>query len=415
MNREKFAENISHQDCMILQGELLYPLLSEIIEYTPAFSNFKHHLPELSPTNSIETLRKIPLLTKTELLQNSEPYLRGNIDEKLYEAKTGGTLLGEQLTVLRLRSEYEIENEHVAKSWERIGVTLGVDKGVVLSSRVAAKSENGFSYIDDKKVLWLACNVNSEEHWNQILDSIQEYKPKYIRGYGSLISEYFRQLKRNHLSMPSSIIGVVYSSDPMGAKEIQFIRQNFCENIISLYGQTERVTMGVTCEKSDRFHLFPSYGFTELIREDGTVIDAPGEIGEIVGTSLFPRAMSLLRYHTGDLACWAELGTCECGRQMPTLEKIVSRKDILHRKTGASTTLGRLVSYHELMQSLPIGTGIQFRQEKPGFLHAYIQSLIEDTSVFTEILNLLSDDFYMSFEFVEKPILRPNGKRTLIV
>ena len=415
MNREKFTENISHKDCIILQGEILYPLLSEIIEHTPAFSSFKEFLSDLSPFNSIETLRKMPLLTKNEILQNSEPYLRNNIDEKLYEAKTGGTLPEEQLTVLRLKSEYEIENEHVAKSWERIGITLGVDKGVVLSSRVPSKSENGFSYIDRNNMLWLACNVNSEEHWSQILTSIQEYNPKYIRGYGSLVLEYFRQLKQNHLNMPSSITGVAYSSDPMGPKEIQFIRQNFCENIISLYGQTERVTMGVTCEKSDSFHLFPNYGFTELVREDGTVIDAPGEIGEIVGTSLFPRAMSFLRYRTGDLACWSEPGICECGRQMPTLEKIVSRKDILHRKSGASTTLGRLTSYHELMQSLPVGTGIQFRQEKPGFLHAYIQSLVEDDSVFTEILNLLSDDFHISFEFVEKPILRPNGKRTLIV
>jgi phenylacetate-CoA ligase len=400
---------------MILQGELLCPLLSDIIEHTPTFSNFKDFLSNLSPFNSIETLSKMPLLTKNEILQNSEPYLRGNLDEKLYEAKTGGTLPEEQLTVLRLRSEYEIENEHVAKSWERIGITLGIDKGVVLSSRVAAKSENGFSFIDRNNMLWLACNINSEEHWSQILNSIQEYEPKYIRGYGSLVLEYFRQLERNHLNMPPSIIGAAYSSDPMGPMEIQFIRENFCENIISLYGQTERVTMGVTCEKSDRFHLFPKYGFTELIREDGTVIENPGEIGEIVGTSLFPRAMSLLRYRTGDLASWAEPGICECGRQMPTLEKIVSRKETLHRKSGASTTLGRLTSYHKLMRSLPIGTGIQFRQEKPGHLHAYIQSLVEDDSIFSEILDLLSDDFHMSFEFVKKPILRPNGKRTLII
>ena len=415
MNRGKFIENISYKDCKILHGELLYPLLSEIIEHTPAFSSFKEFLSDLSSINSIEVLRKMPLLTKNEILQNPQPFLRNNIDEKLYEAKTGGTLPEEQLTVLRLKSEYEIENEYVAKSWERIGVTLGVDKGVVLSSRIPAKSDNGFSYIDRNNMLWLACNVNSAEHWNQIMHSIEEYEPKYIRGYGSLVLEYFRQLEQTHRSMPLSIVGVAYSSDPMGPMEIEFIRENFCENIISLYGQTERVTMGVTCEKSDRFHLFPKYGFTELIREDGTVIETPGEIGEIVGTSLFPRAMSLLRYRTGDLASWAEPGICECGRQMPTLEKIVSRKEILHRKSGASTTLGRLATYHELMRSLPIGTGIQFRQEKPGYLHAYIQSLVKDGSIFSEILDLLSDDFHMSFEFVEKPILRPNGKRTLIV
>ena len=415
MKDDKFAENLSQKDCIILQGELLEPILSEIIEHTPAYSGFKDQITDISPSNSIEKLRGMPFLTKNELLHNYERYLRDNVDEKLYQAKTGGTLPEEQLTVQRIKSEYAVENEHVGKSWERIGITLGVDKGVVLSARVATKSENGYSYINDQKILWLACNVNSEVHWNQILDSIEEYSPKYIRGYGSLVLEYFRQLKRKHRSMPSSITGVAYSSDPINSNEIEFIRQHFCENIISLYGQTERVTMGVTCEKSDRFHLFPKYGFTELIREDGTVIQHPGEIGEIVGTSLFSRAMSLLRYRTGDLASWAEPGICECGRQMPTLEKIVSRKAILYRKSGSSTTLGRLASYHELMQSLPIGAGIQFRQKEPGYLHAYIQSFVEDYSVFTEIINLLSEDFHMSFEFVKNPILRPNGKRTLIV
>ena len=412
---DSFAENLSKKDCIQLQSELLHPIISEIIEHTPAYSSFKDKIADLSPHNSIEKLRQIPFLTKYQLLEDSELYLRKNIEEKLYQAKTGGTLPGEQLTVSRIKSEYQIENEYVAKSWERINIKLGVDRGVVLSSRVAAKSENNYSYVDANNILWLACNINSREHWNRILESIQEYEPKYIRGYGSLVSEYFRQLEWTNRDMPSSITGVAYSSDPMSPKEIQFIRENFCKNLISLYGQTERVTMGVTCENSDRFHLFPKYAFTELIREDGTVIEAPGEIGEIVGTSLFPRATSLLRYRTGDLASWAESGICECGREMPTLEKIVSRKEILHRKSGASTTLGRLATFHELMHSLPIGTGIQFRQEKPGYLHAYIQSIVQDESIFSEILDLLSDDFHMSFEIVEKPILRSNGKRTLIV
>ena len=56
------------------------------------FSSFKEFLSDLSSINSIEVLRKMPLLTKNEILQNPQPFLRNNIDEMLYEAKTGGTL-----------------------------------------------------------------------------------------------------------------------------------------------------------------------------------------------------------------------------------------------------------------------------------------------------------------------------------
>jgi len=414
MSDYKPIENISSEDCKVLQGELLYPLLSEIIDFTPAFKSFQKHKPSLNQSTSIEILRKFPLLNKNQLITSKEEYIRSNIVGSTFQAKSGGTT-GKPVVIERLRSEYVLEGEFVSVAWNRLGVKLGSDKGVVLSSRLPAKSEDSYSYIDKNRMLWLTCNKNSQDHWNRILNSVKQYQPKYIRGYGSLILEYFRQLERKESTMPTSIIGVAYSSDNLNPREIKFIKQNYCENLISLYGQTERVTMGVTCEKHNKFHLFPNYGFTELIREDGSVIEAPGEIGEVVGTSLFPRAMSLIRYRTGDMASWAEYLICECGRQVPTLENFFSRKKLLICKTGASTTLGRLDSYHRLINSLPIGTSIQFQQTKPGVLHAYIQTRIEDYSIFHDIINMLSNNFEMSFEFIENPILQPNGKRTLII
>ena len=409
------VENVSSDECEILQGKLLQSLLSEIIEYTPAFRDFQKYLPSLNASNSIEILRKFPLLSKNQLMLNPESFKRSNIEEKLYEVKTGGTS-GERLVFERMRSEYAVENEFVSSSWNRLGISLGEDRGVVLSSRIPSKSEDGFSFVDTNNILWLACNSQSVEHWIRIYESINDFQPKYIRGYGSLVAEFFRQLMIQKSTMPASIIGVAYSSDPMNSKEIELIRKNFCENIISLYGQGERVTMGVTCEETGNFHLFPNYGFTELVRDDGTIIDKPGEIGEIVGTSLYPRAMSLLRYRTGDMACWSEHLICECGRQMPTLEKIIGRShEIVITKNGDSISLGRRVSFQQMMQSLPIGTGIQFTQQTSGFLHAFIQSQVEDETQFSASMHCLSQDFHVSFELVENPILHSNGKRTLIV
>ena len=188
-------------------------------------------------------LRRLPLLSKNDLMLNIESFKKSNIQERLYEVKTGGTS-GERLVFERMRSEYKIENKFVSASWSRLGIKLGEDKGVVLSSRVAPRSEDGFSFIDKNNMLWLACNYQSTEHWGRIYEAIVNFQPKYVRGYGSLVSEFFRQLMNQGLSLPKSIIGIAYSSDPMTSQEIKFISENFCNNIISLYGQTERVTMG---------------------------------------------------------------------------------------------------------------------------------------------------------------------------
>ena len=51
-----------------------------------------------------------------------------------------------------------------------------------------------------------------------------------------------------------------------------------------------------------------------------------GAIGRVVATPLFNLAGPLIRYATGD---FAEAGTCECGRTLPTLKRIAPRRDVL--------------------------------------------------------------------------------------
>ena len=38
----------------------------------------------------------------------------------------------------------------------------------------------------------------------------------------------------------------------------------------------------ITCGQGDRFHLLPSYGIAEIVRDDGTLIESPNEVGYVV-------------------------------------------------------------------------------------------------------------------------------------
>ena len=115
MNDFGTVENLSPAECEIFQAKLLHPLISDIIQFTPAFEQFKNYLSIINESNSIEILRRLPLLSKNDLMLNIESFKKSNIQERLYEVKTGGTS-GERLVFERMRSEYKIENKFVAAS-----------------------------------------------------------------------------------------------------------------------------------------------------------------------------------------------------------------------------------------------------------------------------------------------------------
>ena len=69
---EKFNSNPSDLD--YYQRELLVDSLKDIITSTPAYHVYTNFLDGLGHDNSIEMLRKLPTLTKQEVLENSDDY-----------------------------------------------------------------------------------------------------------------------------------------------------------------------------------------------------------------------------------------------------------------------------------------------------------------------------------------------------
>ena len=396
------------------QREQLACSLREIILNTPAYSHYAEMLDGLSPANSIEYLRKLPTLTKQEVLENPENYHRIDLTERQYAVRTGGTS-GEILSFSRIKSEYEIERLHVEYCWSTAGINLAQDKGVVLTARVSKNSQDGVTYVDKNQIMWIGCPERTSEQWMKVYQSFNRYGPKYIRGYGSLVGGFFQFIDENDLEIPKSLEAVYYSSDPMSDSEKELIKSKYCANLLSLYGQTERVVMGITCGQGDRFHLLPSYGITEIVRDDGSLIESPNEVGYVVSTSLYPRSCSLVRYHTGDMGSWAE-GRCECGREGPAISHFLQRRhEIITNKFGESVNIGRRNSFLDFRDSLPIGTSVQFRQREHGHIHVFIQTKKKDFDLFEPAFRHLQKEFNTSFEFVDAPILNKNGKRTLFV
>ncbi len=107
---------------------------------------------------------------------------------------------------------------------------------------------------------------------------------------------------------------------------------------MSWYGHSERAIWAPWCDKEERYHVNPFYGYCEIL--NGTQIVKEGEVGELVGTAFWMFDTPFIRYRTHD---FAEKGPsyCEkCGRQFQLLNYIDGRlSEIIIGKTGRRISL----------------------------------------------------------------------------
>jgi phenylacetate-CoA ligase len=97
------------------------------------------------------------------------------------------------------------------------------------------------------------------------------------------------------------------------------IEAAFGGRAFDLPGLTEIAAWGFECEaRSGLTHVHEDYCYPEVLDEDGRAV-GPGGRGELVLTSLYRKAMPLLRYRTRDIVQRADRA-CPCGRTLVAFE-----------------------------------------------------------------------------------------------
>jgi len=101
-----------------------------------------------------------------------------------------------------------------------------------------------------------------------------------------------------------------------------------------LPGLTEIAAWGFECEaRSGLTHVHEDYVYPEVLDEQGAPVK-PGERGELVFTSLYRKAMPLLRYRTRDVVRLADR-RCPCGRTLVAFEGgVLARLDDMKKVRG---------------------------------------------------------------------------------
>ncbi|WP_394216114.1 hypothetical protein [Brachybacterium vulturis] len=234
-----------------------------------------------------------------------------------------------------------------------------------------------------------------------------------IIGLCSLVENLFRGLQAHEISLPpGSVDAVLGVGEPAPSYLVAATPELTGVELAMRYSSTELGLLGFATGQGRPYHLDTSTFHIEILGQDHDRAAGPGEVGRIVVTDLFNRAMPFLRYDTGDLGRFA---VDERGEHIP--DKLAElhgrRSDNLIGGTAQAPTRASFFKLFMQVDDIHEIRQFQLRQRAIGHftwtLHAERSSAVEE-----RLLHLMDveigDIVDCDFEYVPGIPLSRSGK-----
>ncbi|MDO9039719.1 MAG: phenylacetate--CoA ligase family protein, partial [Lutibacter sp.] len=232
---------------------------------------------------SLEDLKKLPIISKKELL-NDNKEIHSNLKfKKQFQANTSGTS-GESLKFKREESADSFNRASIyrgyswynVKPWELNGYFWGYNfsEMAMLKIRILDSLQNRFRIFNYRK--------ESIDFFVRKLKNA-----KYVHGYASMVYETAKIINSQNLEKPANLKMVKGTSEKIFESYQDEIQKAFGQRMISEYGAAETGIIAFECPKG-KMHL----------NMEGVIVEEIDH--EIVVTNLQMHAFPVIRYRLGD-------------------------------------------------------------------------------------------------------------------
>ncbi len=300
---------------------------------------FEEHKIDISNVKRLEDLKFLPTTCKTDLQNFNMDFLCVPKNKVIDYVTTSGTL-GDPVTFMLTDNDMDRLAYNEAVSFSTAGCTS--DDVIQLMTTIDRRFMAGMAYFLGARKMGAGTirvgNGIPELQWNSIL---KEHPSTCIVVPSFLIklAEFAENQGIDYIN--TSLKRAVCIGEPLRNLDLSpstlttKILQKWPDLALhSTYASTEMQSSFTECEYLCGGHHQPDLIIVELLDEhDNTVL--PGEIGELVITTLGVEGMPLLRFKTGDL-CRAIEEPCKCGRNSLRLSPIVGRKGQMIKYKGTT-------------------------------------------------------------------------------
>lgn len=164
--------------------------------------------------------------------------------------------------------------------------------------------ESGFKKSKFKKFIQNQDVISTQKYDDNTLSKIVEELIKMennttILGYASTLHVVASYMQRNNIKA-TNVSGIISGAEAITSKTRKLVKEQFNCPVVSRYSNQE---MGILAQdnREDEFLLNRASYYFEILDMKSDKPVKLGEMGRIVITDLFNRAMPMIRYDTGDL------------------------------------------------------------------------------------------------------------------
>lgn len=390
------------------QNEQLQKIIQHAYRSVPYYTRlFDEHGIKPEDIRSPEDLPRIPVLTKDLLKKHfDELWSRDFQRDQLADGHTSGTT-GTPMEVLYDPGMMAMTYAALDRQYRWAGAKLerGGDRVAVIRGNIIVpltQKKPPFWRVNYVHQQMLLSNFHmSEENLPAYFEALRRFKPVVLDGYPSSVYVLAKVLLNRNERLP--LKAVLTSSETLFDFQREAMEEAFQCKVFDYYGAAERVVFSAECERHEGHHLFPEYGITEVLGDDGQPLP-DGEEGIMVGTSLQNYGMPMIRYVSNDRTAIKTV-RCGCGRPFAMMEDVTTKaEDLLRLKDGRRISPSVLTHPFKPLNCI---NGSQLVQKaldhllirlipREDFTEAHQTQLIRD------LKDRLGDDMHIDIEFVDE-------------
>lgn len=289
---------------------------------------------------TLEDIRLLPFTDKEELRENYPFGLVAAPEEEIVRIHASSGTTGKKTVTAYTKRDIEDWADMMARCLAMAGVTPG-DRVQITPGFGLWTAGVGFQ-LGVERLGAMAIPVGPVPVEQQ-LEAMVDYGTTVVIGtssYGLLLGEEIqRRGLRDRLRLKVGIFGSERWSDKMRSR----IEELLGVETFDIIGMTELYGPGIgqDCRYHQGIHYWAEHFIFEIIDPATGEPSAPGEMGELVATTLTREGMPLLRYRTRDITRLRP-GPCSCGRNYPRIDRILGRTDDMIKFRGVNIYPGQI-------------------------------------------------------------------------